>query len=163
MTSDKTILMVSSSGGVLLDLLALRPWWSRHQSIWAVVKAADTLSVFAAAKATVNDSVAGPVIWIADVAMATVPRLVVSFYQAWKILHRYRPDLIVSAGSGPAIPFFLIARLLGIPTFWLSTLNILYTPGLSARICTLLASRVLLQQPSLLHTHPAGIVIGELY
>jgi hypothetical protein len=52
---------------------------------------------------------------------------------------------------------------LGIPTFWLSTLNMLTTPGISARICGRLASRVLLQQRSMLKAHPGGIVIGEIY
>lgn len=30
------VLLVSSSGGVLLDLLALRPWWSRHDQVFDV-------------------------------------------------------------------------------------------------------------------------------
>jgi hypothetical protein len=38
----KRILLVSSSGGVLLDLLALEPWWSRYDAIWAAMRAADT-------------------------------------------------------------------------------------------------------------------------
>jgi UDP-N-acetylglucosamine:LPS N-acetylglucosamine transferase len=71
--------------------------------------------------------------------------------------------LIVSAGSGPAILFFLAARVRGIPTFWVSTLNVLTTPGISAKFCARVASRVLLQQPSMLGAHPSGIVIGELY
>lgn len=44
---SKRILLVSSSGGVLLDLLALGPWWSRHHAVWAVVKAANSVSALA--------------------------------------------------------------------------------------------------------------------
>jgi hypothetical protein len=69
----------------------------------------------------------------------------------------------VSAGSAPAIAYFFFARALGIPTFWLSSLNILTTPGISAKICTRLTSRVLLQQSSMRGAHPDGVVIGELY
>lgn len=71
--------------------------------------------------------------------------------------------MVVSAGSAPAIAYFLFARALGIPTFWISTLNVLTTPGISAKICTRLTSRVLLQQSSMRDAHPNGIVIGELY
>lgn len=152
-TSTNDILLVSSSGGVLLDLLALQPWWSQHKVIWAVVKAADTESLLADPTPY----------WIHDSSIRDPWNLMAGFGQAWHILQRHRPALIVSAGSAPAIPFFLIARFIGIPTFWLTTLNLLTTAGLSARICARLASRVLLQRPSMHQAHPDGIVIGELY
>ena len=41
------MLLVSSSGGVLPDLLALRPWWGRYDVSWvavAVMAVADTLT-----------------------------------------------------------------------------------------------------------------------
>src|SRR5215213_1588105 len=41
----RRILLVSSSGGVLLDLLGLRPWWSRHDVSWVAVPAPDTREV----------------------------------------------------------------------------------------------------------------------
>jgi hypothetical protein len=39
------VLLVSSSGGVLLDLLALRPWWYRHYVSWIAVQAPDTTAL----------------------------------------------------------------------------------------------------------------------
>lgn len=149
----KRILLVSSSGGVLLDLLALEPWWSRHDAVWAAVRAADTESALAAQR----------VRWIREVSIRWPFGILPGLVQAWWILHRERPGVIVSAGSGPAIAFFLASRVLGIPTLWLSTLNVLTAPGISAKICARLASRVLLQQPSLLDAHPDGLVLGELY
>ncbi len=153
MSEAKRILLVSSSGGVLLDLLALEPWWSRYNVVWAVVKAADTESALAHQR----------VHWIVDVSMKQPFNFLPSFVHARRILYSECPDLVVSAGSGTAISFFLTARLLGIPTFWLSTLNIITTPAISAKICSQLASRVLLQRQSMLDAHPDGFVIGELY
>jgi UDP-N-acetylglucosamine:LPS N-acetylglucosamine transferase len=147
------ILFVSSSGGVLLDLLALAPWCSKYRVTWAVVEGADTASALAGQRCY----------WIGNTSFKRPFRIVLDFVSAWRILRRERPQLIVSAGSGPAISFFAVARLLGIPTFWIYTLNILGTPGVSARICTRLSSRVFLQQKSMLSVHPEGIVIGELY
>ena len=149
----KRLLLVSSSGGVLLDLLALEPWWSRYHVLWAAVRAADTEAALAAQR----------VRWISETSIKQPLGFVPSLVQAWRLLRSEQPQLIVSAGSGPAISFFLIARVLGIPTFWLSTLNVLTTPGISAIICARLASRVLLQRASLLTAHPHGLVIGELY
>lgn len=152
-SGSKCILLVSSSGGVLLDLLALEPWWSRHHAVWAVVRAADSASVLAGRR----------VHWVWEASIRRPLGILAGLAQAWRIIRRERPELIVSAGSAAAIPYFFAARVLGIPTFWVSTLNVLTTPGISARMCARLTSRVLLQQPSMLGAHPNGIVIGELY
>jgi UDP-N-acetylglucosamine:LPS N-acetylglucosamine transferase len=150
---SKRILLVSSSGGVLLDLLALQPWWSRYHTVWATVRAADTVSVL----------VDQQVRWVRETSIKRPLGILPGFVQAWRILRGERLELVVSAGSGVAISFFIVARALGIPTFWVSTLNLLTTPGISAKICARLASRVLLQQQSMLGAHANGIVIGELY
>lgn len=150
---SKRILLVSSSGGVLLDLLALGPWWSRHHAVWAVVEAADSVSALAGQR----------VHWIREASIRRPIGLLTGLAQAWRIIRNERPQVVVSAGSAPAIAYFLFARALGIPTFWISTLNVLTTPGISAKICTRLTSRVLLQQSSMRDAHPNGIVIGELY
>ena len=41
------VLLVSSSGGVLPDLLALRPWWGRYVAGWVAVDAPDTRELLA--------------------------------------------------------------------------------------------------------------------
>src|SRR5689334_16671765 len=124
------VLLVSSSGGVLLDMLALEPWWSRYDAVWAAVAAADTTSALARQR----------VYWISEVTLRSPFSLVPSLRQAWRILKREQPDLVVSAGSGPAISFFAVAQARGIPTFWFSTLNLVATTSLTGRICGRLAS-----------------------
>ena len=150
----RKLLLVSSSGGVLLELLALEPWWSRHDVAWAAVPAADTRPLLAGQQ---------HVHWIRDVSIRRPFGLLPGLLRAGRILRAERPDLVVSAGSAPAVPFFLAAAVADIPTFWISTLNVLRTPGLTARICARLASQVLVQRPSQRAAHPDGTVIGELY
>lgn len=149
----RRLLLVSSSGGVLLELLALAPWWRQHRPIWAVVRAADTESALRG-----HD-----IHWI-DECPATRPILLVPrLAQAIRLLRRVGPEIIVSAGSGAAVPFFLAARVLGIPSVWISTLNVVETSGRADRVCSRLASAVLVQRESLLPTHPGAIMVGELY
>lgn len=147
------VLLVASPGGVFLDLLALHPWWSRHDRSWAVVRASDTESLLIGER----------VHWIAERSLKRPLGVLPGFVEARRILRSEQPSLVVSAGSGPAVAFFSVARLLGIATLWLSTLNVVETPGVTARICSQLASIVLLQQRTLLRAHPGGIVVGELY
>lgn len=153
MSDGRRVLLVSSSGGVLLELLALEPWWARHDVAWAAVRAADTVSVLDGHR----------VHWVGDVSASRPAGLLPGLVRARRILREERPQLVVSAGSGPAVPFFVAAAAAGIPTFFVATYNVLSRPGLTARVCARLATHVLLQRATQRVAHPDGVVIGELY
>src|SRR6266853_1162966 len=40
----------------------------------------------------------------------------INLFEAWRILRRERPDVILSTGAGPAVPFALVGKLLRIPS-----------------------------------------------
>jgi UDP-N-acetylglucosamine:LPS N-acetylglucosamine transferase len=147
------VLLVSSSGGVLLDLLGLRPWWSRREVHWAAVRAPDT-----------EEAVDGmPCTWVREHLASRPLSLLRGAREAAGVLRAVRPDVVVSAGTGAAVPFFLMARVHGVPTFWISTLNLVMTPGLAARICARTATSVIVQRKSMLSAHPRAVLVGELY
>jgi UDP-N-acetylglucosamine:LPS N-acetylglucosamine transferase len=79
---------------------------------------------------------------------------------AWRILRHDRPDLLVSAGTGVAIGFFLAAKVRGVPALWLETLNVVTEPGLASRMCSRLAARVLVQRPEQLRLQHAATELG---
>lgn len=147
------VLLVSSSGGVLLDLLALRPWWSRHDISWIAVRAPDTETLLAGHR----------VHWAPERSASRPIGVLASVGRAVRVLRRERPDLIISAGTGVAVGVFLAARLLRVPAVWLETLNIVDSPGIASRLCSRLAAAVLVQRPSLLSVRPRAVLIGELY
>jgi Oligosaccharide biosynthesis protein Alg14 like len=147
------VLLVSSSGGVLLDLLALEPWWSRHDTSWLAVRAADTEAALAGRQ----------VRWAAEQSARRPLGVLAAALRAGRLLRRERPDVIVSAGSGVAVGVFLAARVLRVPALWLETLNLVGAPGLASRVCTRLAAAVLVQRPSLAPSRPRAVVLGELY
>src|SRR5438034_7550650 len=103
-SKPRRVLLVSSSGGVLLDLLSLAPWWSRHDATWAVVRATDTES------ALTGENVQ----WINECHAAQPLRLLRGLGAARRLIRRVDPDVIISAGSGAAVPFFLAGRALGV-------------------------------------------------
>lgn len=147
------ILLVSSSGGVLLDLLALRPWWERHDAAWIAVRAADTEVALAGQR----------VHWQPELSTRTRLRLLPAAVRAVRILLRERPDVVVSAGTGVAVGVFAAARLLRVPALWLETLNMTGSSGAAARICSRLSAAVLVQRPALLAARRRAVLIGELY
>jgi UDP-N-acetylglucosamine:LPS N-acetylglucosamine transferase len=101
--------------------------------------------------------------WRPEPAAATGLRAVPAAWRALRLLRAERPDLIVSAGTGVAVGFFLAARLRRVPSLWLETLNMTGRAGAAARTCARLAAAVLVQRPVLLETHPHAVLIGELY
>ncbi|WP_433718234.1 hypothetical protein ACQP2Y_29035 [Actinoplanes sp. CA-051413] len=147
------VLLVSSSGGVLLDLLALRPWWQGHDPVWVAVPAPDTEVALAGQR----------VHWRAELTTGTKLRVIPAAWRALRLLRAERPDVIVSAGTGVAVGFFLAARLLRVPALWLETFNMTGPPGAAARICARFAAAVLVQRPALLETRRRAVLIGELY
>jgi UDP-N-acetylglucosamine:LPS N-acetylglucosamine transferase len=151
MSGGLRVVIVSGSGGVLLDTLALRPWWERHDTSWVAVPAADTEVALAGL----------PVTWLPD--PPGWPHLAAATWRAFRLLGRSRPDLLISAGRRLAVPFFLAARLRGVPAVWLETLTQTGTPSGTARLAARLARVVLVQRPERVAAHRDAVLVGELY
>lgn len=147
------VLLVSSSGGVLLDLLALKPWWSRHDVSWVAVPAEDTAALLTGQR----------VHWEREQSAHRPLGVLGAVLRSLRILRRERPDVIISAGTGVAVGVFLAARLLRIPALWLETFNMVDAVGSASRVCGRLAAAVLVQRDCLVGTRPRAVLIGELY
>jgi UDP-N-acetylglucosamine:LPS N-acetylglucosamine transferase len=78
----------------------------------------------------------------------------------WRVLRRYRPNLVVSTGAGVAFPFFIAARLLGIRTVYVEVFDRI--DSLTGRLCYPLSDLFLLQWEEQKRAYPRGIVIGTL-
>jgi len=151
--SPDRVLLVSSSGGVLLDLLALRPWWECRERLWLVVDAADTA-----------DALAGEAVLRApEVRPWSFSALLRATFHAWCLVRRERIDCVVTAGSGIAVPVFAAAALLRVPSFWVETRNVLDGSGFAASVGARLATSTLVQHRSLLGVHRSAVLLEDLY
>lgn len=151
-TSDRRLLLVSSAGGVLGDVLALRPWWERLDRRWVAVRATDTEELLAGED----------VRWDDDVPVARPDLLARAVLAADRDLRRRPVDLVVSAGTAVAVPYFLAARRRGIECWWIETFNMVGESGRAARWCMALADRTLVQRPGLLADRPGSVHVGQL-
>ena len=149
----RRLLLITSSGGVALDVMALRPWWSQHDVRWVAARAPDTDDLLADAEVS----------WVSELRPDDPMAIARATASALIDLHRNRPDLVLSAGTGVAVPYFVASRALGVPTWWLQTLNVVADDGLASRVCARLARRVLVQRPQLLAEHRRAAFVGELY
>ncbi len=85
-----------------------------------------------------------------------------NLYEAWKIIRKERPSLILSTGAGPIVPFTLVGKLFRIPTIFIETFTRVKEPSLTGRIMYRLADKFIYQWRTLERFFPKGIYGGPL-
>lgn len=146
------VALVSSSGGHLLQLHQLRPWWEKHERVWVTFEMPDSRSLLAGER----------VFWAHHPTTRNVRNLLRNAVLAWRVLRRERPDLVVSTGAAVAFPFFLLGRILRVKTVYVEVYDRIDLPTLTGRLCYPLSDRFLLQWDSQKRFYPRGQVIGRL-
>ena len=146
------VLIVCSSGGHLVQLHNLKPWWEQHDRVWVTFEKLDSTSLLAGESVT----------WAHHPTTRNLRNLARNLGLAWGLLRSYRPDLVVSSGAGVAFPFFLVARLLGQKTVYVEVYDRIDSATMTGRLCYPLSNLFLLQWEEQRHIYPKGIVIGNL-
>lgn len=88
--------------------------------------------------------------------------LFTNIFEAWRILRNKKPDLILSTGAGPAVPFTVVGKLLGIRSIFIETFTRVTKPSLTGRIMYRLADRFFYQWRSLEKFFPKGVYSGPV-
>lgn len=86
----------------------------------------------------------------------------VNLVEAWRILRRKRPDVILSTGAGPAVPFALLGKLLGMKVIFVETLTRVRAPSLTGRIMYWLADDFFYQWEPLAKYFPRAKYAGTV-
>jgi UDP-N-acetylglucosamine:LPS N-acetylglucosamine transferase len=146
------VLLVCSSGGHLGQLYRLRPWWSRRERVWVTFGHPQAESLLRDER----------VILAFSPTTRNIPNALRNLRLAIKVMSAERPDVVISDGAGVAFPFFVVARLLRVPTVYLEVYDRISRPTLTGRLCYPLSSLFLLQWPEQAISYPRGKVIGCL-
>ena len=145
-------LMVCSSGGHLAQLVALRPWASTYRTRWVTFPTADATCLLEG-----EDLVAA-----AHPTTRNVPNLLRNMVLALRLLRQERPDVIVSTGAGVAVPFFVLGRLMGVPTVYLEVFDRLDSATLTGRLCRPFTDRMLVQWDEQVPLYRGATVVGPV-
>lgn len=149
---DRHVLLVGSSGGHLTQLWALKPWWSNGERTWVTFDTPDAVSLLASETT----------IWAHYPTTRHVPNLLRNTWLAWKTLRRTKPDIVVSTGAGVALPFFVFARILRIPTAYIEVYDRIDSATLTGRLCRPFTSVMCVQWEEQRGLYRNAQVIGEL-
>jgi UDP-N-acetylglucosamine:LPS N-acetylglucosamine transferase len=149
--ADK-VMLVGSGGGHLAQLLALKPWWTDLERTWVCFDGPDA-----------RDQLSGErVTWAFSPTTRNLVNLVRNFFLAIRILRREAPDVVISTGAGVAVPFFLIARVLGIPTIYVEVIDRVSSRTLTGRLCRPMSSAFCVQWREQADLYPGSVVVGPL-
>ena len=147
------LLLVSSVGGHLLQLVALRPAWSGFTREWVTFDAPDSRTLLAGERVV---HAYGP-------TNRNVINLFRNLFLAVRVVRRVRPLAVVTTGAGLAVPFALVARLLGCRVVYVETLARIDGPSLSLRLSRPFVSRTYVQWPELERALPQSRFCGTVF
>jgi len=150
--SRSHVLLVGSTGGHLAQLVRLEPWWSELDRTWVTFQLPDAESLLADEQ----------VVWAHHPTTRNIKNLVRNLFLAVREVRRIRPDMVVSTGAGVAVPFFVIARLLRIPTVYIEVFDRIDSPTLTGRLCRPFTTRMCVQWPEQQALYRDAHVIGPL-
>lgn len=144
------ICIVSSCGGHLTELLCMSAAFSRYEHFYVI-----------------NDHITLPVEMQDRSYFITHAernwKVLYNFLEATRILRKERPDVILSTGAGPAVPFAIIGRVFfGTKVIFVETIARVSTPSLTGRIMYWLAHDFYYQWKTLAPHFPKGTYGGPV-
>ena len=148
----RSALLVASSGGHLAQLLALAPWWSERRRVWVTFATPDAQSQL----------LREDVIWAHFPTTRNLKNLLRNLWLAFRTVPRVRPDVVVSTGAGVALPFFIAARLRGIPTVYVEVYDRIDSSTLTGRLCRPWTTLFCVQWEEQLRLYRGAQLVGEL-
>lgn len=145
-------MLICSSGGHLLQLLALRPAWRNVDRVWVTFDKSDVRSLLPDEQTIFAH---GP-------TNRNVPNLLRNLALAWRVVRRTRPRVVVTTGAGVAVPFAWIARMHGARVLYVESLTRLHGLSLSGRMIMPIAHRFYVQWPELVKRFPRTAYLGSV-
>jgi beta-1,4-N-acetylglucosaminyltransferase len=148
------ILLVSSAGGHLLELLSLNDQvWSRYQRVWVTLRKIDSESLLKSEN----------VYYAFGPTNRNYFNLIKNIFFAIYVLVKERPTCVVSSGAGIAIPFLYLGRLLRARTIYLESFARWEGLSLTGRVVYPVVTDFLVQSPSIARRLSKATYKGEVF
>lgn len=143
------ICVVSSCGGHLTEVRALKPAYERYEHFYVLND-----------RVLLPKDMEGKTYFIRHSERDWL--FLVNLWEAWRILRKERPGLILSTGAGPVVPFALVGNIMGVPSLYIETFTRVAKPSLTGRIMYYLAARFFYQWKTLERYFPKATYGGLL-
>ena len=147
------ICFVTSSGGHLTHLMQLQEWWQGKERFWVTFDKEDSRSILKNERKY----------WCYFPTNRNIKNLIKNTFLSIKILIKEKPDLIVSTGAAPAIPFFYIGKLLGAKVIYIEVYDRIDKPTITGKLVHPISDLFILQWEEQKKFYSKGQVLGGIF
>ena len=147
------ICFVGSSGGHLTHLYMLRPFWKEKDRFWVTFDKEDARSLLLGEKMY-------PAYFPSN---RSIKALIINTYRALRILRKEKPDLIISSGAAPAIPFFYLGKVFGAKTVYIEVFDRIDKPTITGKICYPVSDVFVVEWEEMKRIYPKAINLGSIF
>ncbi len=147
------ICMACSSGGHLMHLYMLQPFWQDKERFWVTFDKEDANSLLEGEK----------IYHCYSPTNRSIKAFLVNTVLAVKVLRKERPDLIISTGAAVAVPFFYVGKLLGCKLIYIEVFDRISKPTLTGRMIYPIADRVIVQWDEMKKVYKKAINLGSIF
>ena len=147
------ICLVGSSGGHLTHLYMLKPFWKDKNRFWVTFDKEDARSLLEGEKMY-------PCYYPTN---RSLKALIKNTAIAWKVLHKEKPDLIISSGAAVAVPFFYLGKLMGAKLIYIEVFDRIDKPTVTGRLVYPIVDKFIVQWEEQKKVYPKAINLGSIF
>ena len=147
------ICFVGSSGGHLVHLYMLKPFWKNKERFWVTFDKED-------ARSLLKDEKMYSVYYPSN---RSIKALLINTWRALRILPKEKPDLIISSGAAPAIPFFWIGKLMGAKTVYIEVFDRIDAATIAGKLCYPVTDLFIVEWEEMKKVYPKAINLGSIF
>jgi len=147
------VCLVGSSGGHLMHLYLLKPFWQNVERCWVTFDKEDARSLLEGER----------VYHCYYPTNRNLVNLVRNLWLTVKVLRREKPNLIISSGAAVAVPFFWLGKLSGAKTIFVEVFDRINHPTLTGRLVYPVADEFLVQWEEMKRFYPKAKNLGCIF
>ena len=147
------VCLVGSSGGHLTHLYMLKPFWENKKRFWVTFDKED-------ARSLLNGGKVYPCYYPTN---RNIKNLIRNTVVAWKVLHKEKPDLIISSGAAVSVPFFYLGKLFGSKLIYIEVFDRIDKPTLSGRLVYPIVDKFIVQWEEQKEVYKKAINLGSIF
>lgn len=147
------VCLVGSSGGHLTHLYMLKPIWEDMDRFWVTFDKEDA-----------NSTLEGEKVYHCYYPTnRNIKNLIKNTFLAIKVLHKEKPDLIISSGAAVAVPFFWLGKLRGAKTIYIEVFDRIDKSTLTGKLVYPVTDKFIVQWEEMKNVYKKAINLGSIF
>ncbi len=151
----KKVCFVASSGGHLEEISRLKEIEAKYDSFLVTEKSDFEVKNFCEKKYYIYQMNRKELLFL--------PKLLWLFVVAWRMLHKEKPDFIITTGALAAYPFCIIGKYMGMKVIYIESFARVHHPSLTGKLLYNFADLFIVQWEDMLELYPKSVLGGGIF